>query len=380
MNTFASADIFVFKMISHERFHVYLLLSLFSVYNLTNMDVNLIADSRLRSLVIIELSREIPKWSIHCIDNDLGKVTLSSPKKSRPVLNFYIKLLSLGIVPLFFLARKRSNLIKRVIEKNDLPFLDNYLNAPFTRFMKNTYSQSGEDGVILEIARRLNILDSGRGDFTVIEFGAWDGKHLSNTFSLVESYACRALYIEADIKRFQDLITTAEHFPSITPLNARVEADPNASNSLDNILDRLGYSNDPAILSIDIDSSDLDIWESLKRHKPKIIVIEINSSIPPGIYLRQGHHVNGNSFSATLAVGKAKGYSLVAHTGNMIFVRDDLVPDLEIDKRYLNFPELLFRSEEVFFHSDIRFFTALFRPFQKTFLRVSYKLMKITRL
>lgn len=351
------------------------------MYNFAIMDPNLITDLRLKSLVIIELSREIPKWSIHCIDNDLGRVILSSPQKKRPVLNFYLRLLSLGIVPLFFLARKRPNLIKRVIEKNDLPFLDNYLNAPFTCFMKNTYSQSGEDGVILEIARRLNILDSSRGDFVVIEFGAWDGKHLSNTFSLVESYACRALYIEADTKRFHDLITTAHQFPSITPINARVVTDPNDNNSLDNILDRNGCPNDPAILSIDIDSSDLDVWESLTRYKPKIVVIEINSSIPPGVYMRQGHHVNGNSFSATLAVGKTKGYSLVAHTGNMIFVKDDLVPDLEIDKRCLDFPELLFRSEEVFlFNTGTRHFTALLRPFKKTFLRVSYKLIKITRL
>jgi xylulokinase len=120
-----------------------------------------------------------------------------------------------------------------------------------------------------------------------------------------------------------------------------VAADPNSNNSLDNILDRNGCGNDPAILSIDIDSSDLDIWESLTRYKPKIVVIEINSSIPPGVYLRQGHHVNGNSFTATLAVGKVKGYSLVAHTGNMIFVRDDLVPSLQINRRYLDFPELL---------------------------------------
>lgn len=247
--------------------------------------------------------------------------------------------------------------------------------------MKNVYSQAGEDGVILEIARRLNILDSTSGDFTVIEFGAWDGKHLSNTFSLVESYACRAFYIEADTKRFQDLITTAQQFPSISPVNARVVTDSNDNNSLDNILDRNGCPNDPAILSIDIDSSDLDIWESLTRYKPKIVVIEINSSMPPGVYMRQGHHVNGNSFSATLAVGKAKGYSLVAHTGNMIFVRDDLVPSLQINERYLDFPELLFRTEEVLlFKNGTRRFTRLLTPLKKIFYKVSYKLIKITRI
>ncbi len=350
------------------------------MYNFSIMDPNLITNLRLKSLVIVELSREIPKWSISSIDNDLGEVILSSPHKSRPVFEFYLGIFSFGIVS-FFLARKRKKLRKKVVKKNDLPFLDNYLNAPFTRFMKNAYSQSGEDGIILEIARRLKILDSTCGDFTVIEFGAWDGKHLSNTFSLVESHACRAFFIEADSQRFHHLVSTAQQFPTITPINTRVEADPNSNNSLDNILERNGCGNDPAILSVDIDSSDLDIWESLARYKPKIVVIEINSSIPPGVYLRQGHHVNGNSFSATLAVGKAKGYSLVAHTGNMIFVRDDLVPSLQINRRYLDFPELLFRTEEVLlFKNGTRRFTQLFTPLKKIFYKVSYKLIKITRI
>lgn len=341
-----------------------------------------ITNLRLRLLVIIELSREIPKWSIEFIDNDQEEVVLYSPKKRYPVLIFYLKVLSLGIISLIIAARKkRIKFIRKVVKSHDLIFIDNYLNAPFTKYMKNVYSQAGEDGVILEIARRLNILDSTSGDFTVIEFGAWDGKHLSNTFSLVESYACRAFYIEADTKRFQDLITTAQQFPSISPVNARVVTDSNDNNSLDNILDRNGCPNDPAILSIDIDSSDLDIWESLTRYKPKIVVIEINSSMPPGVYMRQGHHVNGNSFSATLAVGKAKGYSLVAHTGNMIFVRDDLVPSLQINERYLDFPELLFRTEEVLlFKNGTRRFTRLLTPLKKIFYKVSYKLIKITRI
>ena len=95
-------------------------------------------------------------------------------------------------------------------------------------------------------------------------------------------------------------------------------------------------------MSIDIDSDDLAVWASISCYNPKIVIIEINSAIPPGILLWHGPSVQGNSFSSTLAVGRDKGYSLVCHTGNMIFVRDDLLPKIGLDPIFLRYPELLF--------------------------------------
>jgi hypothetical protein len=99
------------------------------------------------------------------------------------------------------------------------------------------------------------------------------------------------------------------------------------------------------LLSIDIDSYDLDVWESLSEYSPKIVVIEINSHIPPGIVWRHSGETQGNTFSATLDVGRKKGYTLVCHTGNLIFVRNDLVGKIKLDPVYLQFPELLFLYE-----------------------------------
>lgn len=48
-------------------------------------------------------------------------------------------------------------------------------------YRKNVNSQYGEDGVLQELVRRLGIAN---GQF--VEFGAWDGQHLSNTRLLLE--------------------------------------------------------------------------------------------------------------------------------------------------------------------------------------------------
>ena len=45
----------------------------------------------------------------------------------------------------------------------------------------NLYSQNGEDGVIEEINKRLD-LDTKSDSRWCVEFGAWDGIYLSNTF------------------------------------------------------------------------------------------------------------------------------------------------------------------------------------------------------
>ena len=96
------------------------------------------------------------------------------------------------------------------------------------------------------------------------------------------------------------------------------------------------------VLSTDIDSNDLDVWESLTQYSSKIVVIEINSSILPGVFLRHSQWGNGNSFSSTLKVGASKGYTLVCHTGNLIFVRNDTVKYIRLPDYFKENPEMLY--------------------------------------
>ncbi|SRR5258708_5738087 len=207
-----------------------------------------------------------------------------------------------------------------------------------SKFRRNIYSQNGEDGVVTELVRRLGLRDG-----VAVEFGAWDGKHLSNTFNLIKHYNWGAVYIEGDERKFQELIKTSEEYPTIHPVMHFLRPE---SGDLDRILTEAKIKNDYEVLSIDVDSCDYQIWQTHTAFKPKIVIIEINSSIPPDV--EQIHDFSnarqGSSFLSTLRLGREKGYTLVLHTGNMIFVRDDLLPTVGLSKREIDNPAFLYDS------------------------------------
>ncbi len=208
----------------------------------------------------------------------------------------------------------------------------------------------------------------------VAEFGAWDGKHLSNTFALVELKNFKAVYIEGDQAKFKKLKETAKVFPSIWPVNAMISSSPGSTNSLDEVLSQTEIPSNFDVLSIDIDSNDLDIWESLTSYEPKIVVIEINSGIMPGVLSRHNKMHDGNSFSSTLKVANEKGYVLACHTGNCIFVRKELISKLNIPQRYVDYPELLFRYEPMWFPRSVSLIRLIARKILP--LRLKYLCMR----
>src|ERR1035438_6813941 len=75
-------------------------------------------------------------------------------------------------------------------------------------YRKNSYSQFGEDGIIEEICYRLGIKE---GWF--VEFGAWDGKHLSNTYNLLANKGWQGVLIECDPEKYKALLRTKEAYP-----------------------------------------------------------------------------------------------------------------------------------------------------------------------
>jgi hypothetical protein len=206
-------------------------------------------------------------------------------------------------------------------------------------FRRNVYSQNGEDGVIDEIFRRL-----GRSSGWFCEFGAWDGRYGSNSYSLLRK-GWDGVMIEGDPQRYRRLDALGRRFAHLQTVQAMVSHLSSDRDTLDNILSRTGIPIEFDLLSIDVDGYDYQIWESSKRYDPAVVVIEINSSIRPGQKVLHSEGGSGSSFTAMLELGRRKGYSLVAHTGNMIFVKSGLVNRLQLPQRDLERPETLFVTE-----------------------------------
>jgi hypothetical protein len=201
-----------------------------------------------------------------------------------------------------------------------------YENFFYEKYKKNIFSQNGEDGVIEEILKRLDLKDNW-----CCEFGAWDGKHLSNTFNLV-SKGYNAVYIEGDSNKFKDLLNTCEQYPNIIPINKFVGAE---TDTLDEILSNTNIPNEFSLLSIDVDSIDYQIWKSLINYRPIVVIIEIHSGIFPldeeWIH-NDDKKINSTSFLPIYNLGLSKGYKFLLHNGNIFFVREDYFNKLNVEE------------------------------------------------
>jgi hypothetical protein len=195
------------------------------------------------------------------------------------------------------------------------------------------FSQNGEDMFIKEVFQKIN-----KKIEWVCEFGAWNGMHLSNTFTFVANNNANAVFIEGDSEKFKDLEETCLIYTNITPVNKFIDNH----NTLDSILANTQIPQTFDILSIDIDSNDLDVWDNLKSYDPVCVVIEINNLIPPGIYKRHKDFTKKqiknkmdtwlNSFSSTIDVGLEKNYTPIKHIGwNLIFIKNDYVDQLGLN-------------------------------------------------
>ncbi len=172
-----------------------------------------------------------------------------------------------------------------------------------SEYSKNNYSQNGEDGIVEKLFELLNIKDG-----FLIEFGCWEGTYLSNThYHANKNPAFKRLLIEEKKERFDELVAKIPWTENNILLNLKVEVS--GENSLNKIFSKYNIEN-VALLSIDIDGGDLDIFKSLdtKKYRPAIVIIE------------HGLWKNKISLNSLNKAFSDKGYALVCVTGNCIFV------------------------------------------------------------
>lgn len=195
-----------------------------------------------------------------------------------------------------------------------------YSKPRLVEYAYNKYSQFGEDGVIEKIFEII-----GTKSKMCVEFGAWDGFYLSNTANLwSKDSEWKGILIEMDYAKFAQLKTNVKDY-NCFPIKAKIGVEP--TNLLENILlyNKIGLDVD--LLSIDIDSNDYYVFETLNNLQPRLVVVEYNPSIPVqmDLYAAYGDdNYFGCSVGALVRIGAQKGYRLVALTQcNAFFVHEN---------------------------------------------------------
>lgn len=199
-------------------------------------------------------------------------------------------------------------------------------------------SQHGEDGVIEEILRRLDITQDW-----CVEFGAYDGETSSNTRHLIREQGWKAVLIEPLSVAFARLEQNYKDLPGVHCINDIVSCS--GDSRLDAHLGKTPIPRDFALLVIDIDGDDLHVWTACKNYRPKVVMIEFNPFIEADIHFVQPINADTRASASLRAIcdaGQEKGYELICVVGgNAIFVLREYFPLFHIED---NRPQAMFQA------------------------------------
>lgn len=130
------------------------------------------------------------------------------------------------------------------------------------------FSQHGEDGVVQAILSKIPVKHH-----YLVEFGAHDGCHMSNSRYLIKK-GWNALLIEGDNRFFKQLERL--YFDNKKVITKQKML------TINNINEVFHYANVPIdfdFLSIDVDGPDYDLWKALTGYEPSIVMIEYDANI-----------------------------------------------------------------------------------------------------
>lgn len=194
------------------------------------------------------------------------------------------------------------------------------------QYAKNyRHSQNGEEGVILECWKRLNTLESDISAEIVpqdgcmalresetgmaVEIGGNDGLYCSNAALLAE-HGWDALFVEADYNLYLKSKNNWAGRDHVRHQCCRVdERNVNAF-----------VTDECDLLSLDTDGGDYRIFCGLQA-RPKIVIVEIDSSLPPD---KPGFNADGAAgYWSMTEAALERGYFVLVHCGNLVILRQE---------------------------------------------------------
>jgi len=168
---------------------------------------------------------------------------------------------------------------------------------PLNRFGRKCFSQSDEDGITLEILRRIGVLEGG----AFAEFGVGDGTE-NNTLILV-ALGWKGFWVGGEELKFQVRSSASRRF---TYLRDWITLD-NIAALTQRGLQAIG-ADALDVISLDLDGNDIYFVEKLlaEGNRPKLFIVEYNAKFPPPVrfqitYDPQHTWAGDDYFGASLA-------------------------------------------------------------------------------
>jgi hypothetical protein len=168
---------------------------------------------------------------------------------------------------------------------------------PLNRFGKKCFSQSDEDGITLEILRRIGAQESG----VFAEFGVGNGTE--NNTLILAALGWKGFWVGGEQLGFKVGSSAARRF---SYLRAWITLD-NIAELTQRGLQAVGASA-LDVISLDLDGNDIYFVEKLLAtgHRPKLFIVEYNGKFPPPVRFQiayDPHHIwaGDDYFGASLA-------------------------------------------------------------------------------
>lgn len=244
----------------------------------------------------------------------------------------------------------RSRIVFEVNKADQIRLMRMYKEMLYPVNLKDigfqNYSGSDEDGIILYLISILGIKN-----WKIIDIGA--GTPLgSNSANLIVHHGWEALLIDSSKFAKELSLNFYKKIPQTNVNPPKFETCKATSKNINEIIKNNGFKGEIDVLSIDIDSIDYWIWESITVVDPRIVIVEYQTALGPSSSLtvpnrddfdRFDYEINnadvvygGASLPALVKLGQRKGYSFVgtnAKEFNAFFVRADLKPEYLQEKK-----------------------------------------------